>query len=159
MYDLRTKYPPKKKALMVYDGNCGFCKYWLVKWKKISAEQIDYEPFQTAAQRFDDIPLQEFQNAVQLILTNGEVYSGAKAAYFTYTINKKLPFLFRAYLKISAFRWISDRIYRLIAQNRNRAFLLTKVLFGPDPSKNSSLRVLLIISLLILSLILLIQNT
>ena len=150
MQQLRTNYPPQIKALMVYDGDCGFCKYWLVKWKKISGEKIDYEPFQSAAQKFRDIPLEEFKNAVQLVLTNGEIYSGAQAAYFTYTINKQLPFLFKAYQQFSFFRWLSNSIYRLVASNRDKAFVLTKIIFGPDPHKNATFRVLLIIAMIFL---------
>lgn len=134
---------------MIYDGDCGFCKYWLVKWKKVSGEIFDFEPYQSAAERFKDIPKIEFQKAVQLILTNGEVYSGAKAAYYTYSVNGKLPVLFKAYENLGAFRFLSDGLYKLIARNRNAAFTLTKLIFGKDPERNSSFRVFLLLILTI----------
>lgn len=140
---------------MVYDGDCGFCKYWLVKWKKVSEPYIDFEPYQKASRQFKDITEDEFKKAVQLILTSGKVYSGAAAAYYTYKINGSFPLLFRIYEKNSFFRWLSDSVYSIIAKNRNAAYKLTRIVFGADPEKSSKYRIgffLLILILIFLSI-------
>lgn len=147
---------------MVYDGDCGFCKYWLVKWKKISKNAFDFEPYQSAATKFKDIPVQEFSKAVQLILLDGKVLAGAEAAYYTYYVNNRMPILYKWYTKIRLFRFLSDQLYRLIAKNRNSAFKLTKLVFGSDPRSNSTFRflfVLLTVLLLFTLVFLSIANT
>jgi len=141
----RVSNPPKGKALLVFDGDCGFCRYWLVKWKKISSDHFDYKPFQEVAGNYKEIPLAEFKSAVQLILPNGNVMSGAEVAYYTYYVNGSIPFLYNYYSKWKIFKILSDSIYSWVAKNREFAFRLTRLIFGKDPYKNSSRRVIAIL--------------
>lgn len=134
---------------MVFDGACGFCRYWLVKWKKVSGDRYDYEPFQTAAERFQDIPKVNFQKAVQLIFPNGEVYSGAAVAYYPYYESGKITFLYRWYRGSTLFEKLSDWLYRRVAKNRNFAFKISKLIFGKNPYANATPRVFALVLLLI----------
>ena len=58
---------PPSKTLMVYDGDCGFCKLWIARWRETTAGAVDYEPLQEAAARFPEVPRAEFERAVKLI--------------------------------------------------------------------------------------------
>ena len=66
---------------MVYDGDCGFCKLWIARWREITAGAVDYESLQEVAARFPEVPRAEFQHAVKFIETDGGVFSGAEAVY------------------------------------------------------------------------------
>ena len=44
---LRVAAPPGK-PLLVYDGDCGFCKLWIRRWQRTTGARVDYLPFQDA---------------------------------------------------------------------------------------------------------------
>ncbi len=129
---MRTAYPPNDKPVMVFDGNCGFCRYWIIKWKRLTQERITYSPYQEVADQYPDIPLDHFKKAVQLILPSGEVLSGAAAAYYTQRTGF-WKFLYHGYLHHTLFRKISDAVYRWIADHRSFMFRLSKLFFGQKP--------------------------
>ena len=69
------------KSLMIWDGDCHFCRRWIERWREITVGKIDYEPYQTAAEKFPEIPRTEFQNAVHFVESDGQVFRGAEAVY------------------------------------------------------------------------------
>ena len=66
---------------LVYDGDCGICRYWVTYWQQLTRERVIYRPYQQAAADFPTIPLQAFQAAIQFIEPDGRVYSGAAATF------------------------------------------------------------------------------
>src|SRR6266478_4429009 len=54
--DLRVTNPPPK-PLMIWDGECHFCRRWIERWREITANEVDYVTYQEAAERFPEIPL------------------------------------------------------------------------------------------------------
>lgn len=130
-----TQYPPKK-PLMVWDGNCGFCAYWVTRWQKITGPFIDYQPYQEAAEDFPDIERKHFQEASRLIDTEGRIYSGPRSAYRSFTYGRSnWSFLDRWYANKSWFQQLSDRLYQWVAKNRSTLFKITKACFGRDPEQ------------------------
>ena len=69
------------RPTLVYDGDCGICRYWVDYWQGLTGDRILYRPYQEAASDFPDIPREAFARAIQLIETDGSVYSGAAATY------------------------------------------------------------------------------
>ena len=129
-----TSFPPKTKPLMVYDGKCGFCKYWVIRWKKISGLEVDYKPYQEVSQQFQDIEEKHFKEAVRYISTDGAVFNGPDAAYFTYYSKNKLKFMHEWYINKVWFRKLSDVAYQFVADNRNTMSKITVKLFGKNPA-------------------------
>lgn len=115
---------------MVYDGKCGFCKYWIIKWKRISGNQIDYRSYQKVHHRFKDIPVNHFKEAVRLIDIDGTVYNGPDAAFMTFKMKGELPYLHRWYNKYLWFKKITNAVYQWIADHRNFMFKVSVRLFG-----------------------------
>lgn len=142
----QTAFPPTEKPMMVWDGECGFCKYWIINWKSKTDDRIDYRTFQDVAIRFKDIPLKEFKKASRLIEPNGSVFSGPDSAYrsFLYFKNNKSPW-HRWYSQHKIFNFISDHTYNSIAKNRSFMFSLTKLFFGNNPENIKPYWLLLII--------------
>lgn len=130
-----TNFANHPKPLMVFDGTCGFCKYWIVKWKKMTGEAIDYQPYQKVYDQFKDIPKQYFKEAVRLIFPDGKILTGPDAAYFTYYQKGKHTYLHKWYKKYSIFKKGSDWAYQLIADNRSSVFTLSKWFFGKNPNQ------------------------
>lgn len=129
-----TQYAPDR-FLLVWDGTCGFCKYWVIRWKILTGDAIRYEPYQKAATRFPDIDVRHFREAVRLIGPDGTVYSGPHAAYKSMSIGGKHRWLCRWYESSAFFRWLSDVGYQWVADHRVFAMKLTKWLVGKDPRR------------------------
>jgi len=130
----RTAFPPIKKPMMVWDGKCGFCRYWISRWKSKTGNNIDYRTFQEVAEMYNDIPLKEFKKASRLIETNGSIYSGPDSAFRSFNyFEKKDTRWHRWYTRYTWFTWLSDHSYNFIAKNRSLMFTLTKLCFGKNP--------------------------
>ncbi len=130
-----TRYPPKKKPILVWDGNCGFCKYWVTRWQSFTGDKIFYEPYQEVARYMPDIDEIHFKQASRLIETDGQIFSGPASAYRTFTYGSKWAFLFRWYSKYKWFQKLSDSLYNWVARNRSSLFKITKFLFGSNPEE------------------------
>lgn len=93
-----TEYPPAIRPIMVWDGNCPFCKFWVEYLKRLTADRIDYAPFQEVNDCFGDIPMEAFKGAVQFIEPDGKVYSGPDTAYRSLLYTKRpVPLFHRLY--------------------------------------------------------------
>jgi predicted DCC family thiol-disulfide oxidoreductase YuxK len=73
--------PPSEsgRPVLIFDGECKFCCFWVERWRDSTAGRVDFQPFQTVADHYPAISLQEFKRAVQLIEPNGRTSSGADA--------------------------------------------------------------------------------
>src|ERR1035438_10402169 len=128
---IRVATPPSK-PLMVFDGDCNFCALWIRRWQQLTGDAVDYLPAQDPriAEQFPEIPRNQFDTAVQLIETDGVVYSGAEAVFRTLAHNPKRCWPLHVYQASPAFSNITERAYRLVAGNRTFFSLLTRWLWG-----------------------------
>lgn len=138
--------------MMVWDGACGFCRYWVVRWQKITGEAVTYRPYEAVAEKFPDIEIKTFQRAVRFIEKDGSIYSGAGAAYRAFTYATKWGWIWKIYRDQKWFRTLSDATYDLIAKHRPFMLRVTHLLFGTNPEKTRPywLIYLVLIALLIL---------
>jgi predicted DCC family thiol-disulfide oxidoreductase YuxK len=111
------------KPLLLYDGNCGFCRKWVGRWRALTRDQVLYEPYQEAAPRFPEIDPQRFTQSLQLILPNGEVLQGAKAVFKSLENIIYLRWLIWSYDHVSCFSGLSEWFYRKVAENRHRVWM------------------------------------
>jgi len=128
-----TSYPPLSKPLMIWDGECGFCHYWIIRWWIMSGDVIEYQKYQLANKRVKDISIDQYKEAVRLVLPDGKVYSGPDAAYKAFQLAGKYTFLTKWYAEKEWFQKLSDWGYQKVADHRYRLFEWTKRLFGKNP--------------------------
>ena len=148
-YQSVAYYPDK--PLLVWDGDCSFCKYWMIRWKAQTGDHINYEPFQKIAGDIPGLPLDAFREAIRLINSSGNVYDGPHAAYKALSYSGKWSWLLAWYEKDELFRWISDHSYSFVARNRPFMFTLTKIAWGKDPLKPRSYWLVYLIAAIILT--------
>lgn len=70
-----------ERPILVFDGDCSFCRAWVEYWKQITADRVFYVRYQETGDRFPDIPDHEFAKAVELVLPSGVRFSGAHAVF------------------------------------------------------------------------------
>ena len=77
--DMEEDFPDR--PLLVFDGDCSFCKALVDYGKRITGERVEYAPYQEVGPRFPRIAPEDFASSVKLILPGGEVRSGAHAVF------------------------------------------------------------------------------
>jgi predicted DCC family thiol-disulfide oxidoreductase YuxK len=129
--DIRVATPPPK-PLLVFDGDCNFCTLWIRRWQQITGDAVDYLPSQDAnvAIQFPEISRERFQTSVQLIETDGAVYSGAEAVFRLLAKNPKRQWPLRAYESSPASANITEWAYRFVARHRIFFSRLTRWSWG-----------------------------
>jgi predicted DCC family thiol-disulfide oxidoreductase YuxK len=116
--------------IVLFDGNCGFCRIWIKYWNQLTGDRVDYASSQYAGERFPQIPRESFEQAVQLVMPEGQVVGGAQAVFTTLTFAPGMAWLLWLYDHIPGFAAISEGFYRLIAANRTFFYHLTRITFG-----------------------------
>jgi predicted DCC family thiol-disulfide oxidoreductase YuxK len=118
------------RPLLIYDGECSFCRIWIDYWQRLTADRVLYAPFQEAAENFPQVPLQNFERAVQLILPDGSIRSAARAVFTSLTYAPGLAWLLWLYEHLPGFAPISEWAYRLVAARRDFFYKVTVFLWG-----------------------------
>jgi len=122
---------------MVFDGDCNFCTLWIRRWQQMTGDAVDYLPAQDSRvpAQFPEIPREQFDTAVQLIETDGVVYSGAEAVFRALAHNPNRQWPLRCYEKSAPFTNITEWAYRLVAENRKLFSLVTRWFWGRHVEK------------------------
>ena len=47
---------PPDRPLGIFDGDCGFCRAWIARWRAETGDRVDYAPSQEVAARFPEVP-------------------------------------------------------------------------------------------------------
>lgn len=108
------------KPLLIYDGDCGFCRKWIERFRSLLGDRLSYEPYQKVAKDHPSIPLERFQKAVQLIEPGGRVSQGAEAVFRALGTLPALRLFLWGYLHLPGFAWISERTYAWVAKHRHQ---------------------------------------
>jgi predicted DCC family thiol-disulfide oxidoreductase YuxK len=130
---MRVPNPPVK-PLLVFDGDCGFCRTWVARWRRRVGPQVDYEAFQTAGARFPTIPRSRFRSALQLILPDGEVFEGAEAVFRTLALasgHSRHRRWLTIYQDVPGARPVFEWGYRWVADHRPLLTRVSHFFLGP----------------------------
>lgn len=136
------KYKPmttekRQKPLVIFDGDCAFCRLWIRRTKSYTGDRLDFVPYQEVEGRFPDIPRSEFVKAMKLILPDGRVLSGAHAAFTSISSIPGRGWLLWLYTRVRPFAVLSEAVYARIARNRPRAYRLTRLIWGKTITRPS----------------------
>jgi predicted DCC family thiol-disulfide oxidoreductase YuxK len=104
--------------VMIFDGECEFCRKWIRRFEKMIHAQVDYIAYQDLADRFPEIPRADFERAVHWVDSQGQVSSGAEAVLRALALNPGYRWTFWAYQRLPGMRWLCDRGYDWVAKNR-----------------------------------------
>ncbi len=96
---------------------------------------MDYVPSQGVPGRFPEIPGEAFARAMQLVEPSGEVFEGALAVFRALANAPRRGALLHAYRQAPGFAGLAEFCYRLIAEHRGAAFVVTRSLWGGRPER------------------------
>jgi len=125
--DLPVATPPPK-PLMIFDGDCEFCRLWIRRWQQATGDRVEYVPFQAShvVERFPGLAREQLATAVHLIEPDGTVFSGAEAAFRALAHNPAKERPLRWYQRSPTFANITERAYRFVAEHRPLFSRLTR---------------------------------
>jgi predicted DCC family thiol-disulfide oxidoreductase YuxK len=124
--------PDVKRPLLVYDADCAFCVFWARYWQKLTADAVHYRSYQDAAAHYPEIPLANFQRAVQYIPPEGRRASAAEASFLTLSHARGKGFWLALYRRLPGFAAVSELIYAFIAAHRTAFYRFSLFLWGRD---------------------------
>src|ERR1700719_2518310 len=118
------------RPLLVYDGDCGFCAYWVRYWQQLTGDRVAYAPYQETAAQYPEIPVTAFQNAIQFIAPDGKIASAAEASFLTLSYARGKGIWLTLYRKFHGFAGVSELAYGFIAAHRPAFHRLSLLLWG-----------------------------
>jgi len=127
----RVSNPPPK-PLLIWDGECHFCRRWIERWREITRGEIDYATYQETADKFPEIPRGQFQRALAFINEKGKVFFAAEAVYQSLQHRFGRRWLSWSYDNLPGFAKASEFAYESIASHRQLGSALTRLLWGED---------------------------
>ena len=118
------------KPVLIYDDHCGFCRFWVSRWKPFTQDTVIYKPSQGVAENYPQISPQQFKNSVYFVASDGSFCSGAQAVFKTFANAPNGKWLLRAYEKVPGFASVSEWGYRQVAENRQIFSTVTRWFWG-----------------------------
>src|SRR5262249_47850985 len=118
--DDRVAAPPALPR-MLFDGDCGFCRFWVERWRGRLAGRVEFAPYRDRGGGLPGRPDGEFASAVHLILPDGSVFRGARAVFRALALRPGGGAGLRAYRSLPPFAAASEGVYAWIAAHRGFA--------------------------------------
>jgi predicted DCC family thiol-disulfide oxidoreductase YuxK len=128
---IRVSNPPPA-PLIIWDGECHFCRRWIERWREITRDEVDYETSQEIGNRFPEIPREQFERSVILVDEDGYARTGAEAVFRSLRCRSSKCWLAWSYYHVPGFAPISEGFYRLIASNRRFFSAITRLFWGSN---------------------------
>ncbi|AEB11738.1 thiol-disulfide oxidoreductase DCC family protein [Marinithermus hydrothermalis] len=109
-----------KRALLVYDGGCGFCVRWARRWMRWDrARRLEIVAFQApGVLERAGIGLSAAREAVWLV-EEGRCYRGAAAVFRTLDLALGVPVFYAVY-RLPGLGRVADGVYGWVAAHRHR---------------------------------------
>ena len=120
-------------ATLVYDGDCGICRYWVDYWMRQTKGRVVYRPYQDAASDFPTIQLEDFKRAIQLIEPDGRIYEGAAATFRVLRYAPGRGGWWWLYIHVPGFALASEWAYAFFARRRDLLNRISKLSVGTPP--------------------------
>lgn len=125
-----------QKPVLLFDGDCGFCRRWAESWRILAEGRAEVEPYQSRAHDFPEIPAEEFKKSVYFF-EPVRTSRAAEAVFRLLAYSSGNRFGLWCYEKVPGFRFVSEKIYSFVAGRRAFFSKLTNLFWGSDPRPDS----------------------
>ena len=115
------------KPLLIYDGDCSFCRYCVDYGRCLTKDALAYRPYQEVASQFPQIEMERFRAAAQFVDADGKVSSGAEAVFRALSYAPRWRWLLWLYIRFRLFASIAEMTYRWVARHRNHLSRLLRL--------------------------------
>lgn len=118
------------RPLLIYDGDCAFCRRWVERWRARTGQRVLYRPLQQPGWRGRTaVSRRAARRAVQLIDENGRRYEGAEAVFRLLERAPRMRSIARL-ARSPVVLWVARKVYRFVAGHRAGAARVDRLLYG-----------------------------
>ena len=107
------------RALLVWDGECGYCRRWVERLRRWARRPLEFETYQDVCARHPELPRERFRAAVHLREPDGGWHHGADAVFRALRGVPVLGLLEGLYRRVPPFAALAEAGYRWVARNRS----------------------------------------
>jgi predicted DCC family thiol-disulfide oxidoreductase YuxK len=121
----------RDRPLLVFDGDCGFCRFWVARWRHRTGDRVEYLPSDAAeiVERSPTLQPDRLARAVHLIEPDDRVSAGAEAVFRLLAHGGwRIPLTLYTHVPVVAA--ISESAYELVASHRRFFSIFTRLLLG-----------------------------
>jgi predicted DCC family thiol-disulfide oxidoreductase YuxK len=111
------------QPLLIFDGDCSFCKAWIAQWKKQTGPRVRYAASQDVGGQYPQVPPEQFRNSVVLVEGGNKISTGAEAVFRSLSYAPGQAWWLSMYQKFPGFAPFTELMYRWVARNRNWLFM------------------------------------
>ena len=118
---------------LVYDGDCGFCRYTVDYARALTRDGVEYLPYQAVAGEYPSLGAADFARSIWLFEAgpDGPAASGADAAFRTLALGGRRGWRW-VYRHVPGFAWVAERGYDWVARHREGCLRIARPLFGRE---------------------------
>ncbi|ADO68766.1 lipase maturation factor family protein [Stigmatella aurantiaca] len=119
------------RPLVLYDGDCGFCKRWIARWSAQTQGRVRFLPARPLRLWLLGIRRGDARRAMQLIEPSGEISQGARAVFrmLLYSTRRGTRWAARGGL-LPGVRRVAEGVYRIVSRHRVLAARVDTLLVG-----------------------------
>lgn len=119
------------RPLVLFDGDCGFCRRWVERWRGRTQGRVLYRPASPGVRWLLGIRKRDTRRAMQLLEPSGRVYSGADAVFRALGHSPHRGTRWAARLgRLPGMLQAARLVYGVIARHRVGAARVDRLLFG-----------------------------
>ncbi|HUI07644.1 MAG TPA: lipase maturation factor family protein [Verrucomicrobiae bacterium] len=120
------------KPVMIFDGDCNFCRRWISRWRQATGDRVEYVAFQEPGlfERFPNLRREDCEQAVQLIDADGRIHSAAEAVFRTLAFAPRRHWTLWLYQEVPGVKPVTEWFYRYVARHRTGFSHLTRFFWG-----------------------------
>jgi predicted DCC family thiol-disulfide oxidoreductase YuxK len=109
----------RPKPVLVFDGECGFCRYWVARLRARAGDRVDFIPLQDPyiASAVPELRDENLNGSVHFRDPEGHVSAAAEATFRVLEI-AGVRFPLRAYLRVPGVAAVCEATYRFVARHR-----------------------------------------
>ena len=124
--------PSSELPLLVFDGDCSFCRAIVNRWQAAIGRQVHFAPYQQVGKRFPQIDTRDFQRAVHFIDSGDKVTRGTEAVFGAMSHCGRKRWLLWLYRHLPPIALAAEGLYRLVAANRGPLTFVRRIWYGRD---------------------------
>lgn len=127
---------PNRPPVLYWDGDCGFCRRWVDRWRATTGDAVEYRTLQGAPPAVRAAAGGERLERIVLVRADGSLLTGAAAALTSLAAHDTdARWMLALYRRLPVFRSVAEAGYRWTAAHRRFCAKVTSLLWGRSTEK------------------------
>lgn len=127
-----------QNPVLLFDGDCYFCRRWIERWRFYTKDAVDYRPYQEASPEYPEITIEQFKKSVWFVDRSKKIQaSGAEAVFRALAEGRGKGWMLWIYQKVPLVKPVCEAAYKAVASNRSFFSKWTRFFWGESVMPSS----------------------